>query len=64
MHMPLAYAIIAITLAGISPVAAQQTVTRETFIRAETDRMFRDIAALAGDVNQFHIIRSPTPLDM
>jgi hypothetical protein len=38
-------------------------VTRENFVRAETDRMFSDIAGLAGGVNRFFIIRSPTPLD-
>ena len=43
--------------------AAQRIVTPETFIRAETDRMFHDIAALGGGVNQLYFIRSPTPLD-
>jgi Protein of unknown function (DUF1254) len=43
--------------------AEAETVTRENFVRAETDRMFRDIAALAGGVNTFHHIRAPTPLD-
>lgn len=38
-------------------------VTRDNFVRAETDRMFRDIAALSGSVNTFHHIRAPTPLD-
>ena len=38
-------------------------VTPQTYIRAETDRTFRNIAALAGGVNRFHHIRSPTPLD-
>lgn len=64
MKLLMAPLFLVITTAGVAPVAAQQTVTPETFIRAETDRMFRDIAALAGGVNQFHIIRSPTPLDM
>lgn len=45
------------------PAGAQQVVTSESFIRAETDRMFRDFVALAGEVNAFHHIRSPTPLD-
>ncbi len=43
--------------------AADSQVTRENFVRAETDRMFRDIAGLAGGVNTFHHIRVPTPLD-
>jgi len=30
-------------------------VTRENFVRAETDRMFRDIAALAGGVNRLGV---------
>ena len=47
----------------MAPVYAQQTVTPDTFIRAETDRMFRDIAMLAGGLNRFHHIRTPTPLD-
>jgi len=45
------------------PVAAQQVVTPDTFIRAETDRMFSDIAGLAGGVNKFLHFRGPTPLD-
>lgn len=44
--------------------AAATPVTMDTFVRAETDRMFRDLAALAGGVNRFHHIRKPTPLDM
>jgi hypothetical protein len=40
-----------------------QVVTRDNFVRAETDRMFRDIAALSGQVNAFYHIRAPTPLD-
>lgn len=50
-------------MAEALPAFAQQAVTPETFIRAETDRMFRDISMLAGGVNRFHHIRSPTPLD-
>lgn len=40
-----------------------QPVTRENFVRAETDRMFSDILKLTGGVNRFHHIRAPTPLD-
>lgn len=38
-------------------------VTPETYIRAETDRSFLNIQALAGGINRFYHIRSPTPLD-
>ena len=38
-------------------------VTPETYIRAESDRSFRNIAGLAGGVNRFFHIRAPTPLD-
>ena len=38
-------------------------VTPETYIRAESDRSFHNIQALAGGVNRFHHIRRPTPLD-
>ena len=38
-------------------------VTRDNFIRAETDRMFSDFLKLSGGVNQFVHIRKPTPLD-
>ena len=39
------------------------TVTPENYIRAETDRTFRNVAGLAGGVNRFYHIRNPTPLD-
>ena len=38
-------------------------VTPETYVRAETDRTFGNLAGLAGGVNRFHHIRTPTPLD-
>jgi hypothetical protein len=38
-------------------------VTPETYIRAESDRSFRNIAGLARGVNRFFHIRAPTPLD-
>lgn len=38
-------------------------VTPENYIRAESDRSFRNIAKLAGGVNRFFHIRAPTPLD-
>lgn len=59
----IAFALCCSLMAATLPAVAQQTVTPETFIRAETDRMFRDISMLAGGVNRFHHIRSPTPLD-
>jgi hypothetical protein len=44
--------------------AAEPTiVTRENFVRAETDRMFSDFLKLTGGVNRWHHIRRPTPLD-
>lgn len=46
-----------------APIAKGETVTRKTYIRAETDRTFRNIAAQAGGVNQWFYIRNPTPLD-
>lgn len=48
--------------ASEKPAAATQ-VTRANFVRAETDRMFTDIAKMAGGVNRFFHFRSPTPLD-
>ena len=38
-------------------------VTPETYIRAESDRNFRNFAGLTGGVNRFFHIRTPTPLD-
>ena len=38
-------------------------VTPQTYIRAETDRQFAEIAKMAGGVNRFYHFRSPTPLD-
>jgi hypothetical protein len=38
-------------------------VTRDNFIRAESDRMFGDFLKPSGGVNQFFHIRAPTPLD-
>jgi len=40
------------------------TVTPESYIRAETDRSFRNIVQLnGGAVNKFYHFRAPTPLD-
>ncbi len=38
-------------------------VTSETYIRAESDRQFHQIARMAGEVNRFFHFRNPTPLD-
>jgi hypothetical protein len=43
---------------------ALETVTPQTYIRAETDRSFQNIVKLnGGAVNKFYHFRSPTPLD-
>ena len=46
-----------------SEASTPTTVTPQTYIRAETDRQFGVVAKLAGGVNQFFHLRSPTPLD-
>jgi hypothetical protein len=38
-------------------------VTVESFVRAETDRMFAALQADAGGVNQLHHNRVPTPIE-
>jgi hypothetical protein len=38
-------------------------VTPETYIRAETDRSFNNVATMAGGVNKLFHFRAPTPLD-
>ncbi|MCT8158610.1 DUF1214 domain-containing protein [Pseudoruegeria sp. SHC-113] len=46
------------------PAVAQETVTPETYIRAEVDVTFDQFQLNAGeDVNRFYYIRKPTPLD-
>lgn len=42
---------------------ADINVTPETHIQAETDRQFADIVEMAGGINRFYHLRSPTPLD-
>ena len=44
-------------------VTALVKVTPDTYIRAETDRTFRNISQQAGGVNRWFYIRKPTPLD-
>lgn len=48
---------------ALTAAAEENTVTPETFIRAETDRMFCSIAQQAGGVNRFFHFRKVTPLD-
>ncbi|MGV6849654.1 MAG: DUF1254 domain-containing protein [Marinibacterium sp.] len=61
-----ALAILAVTTIGaMTPLraAAEETVTPETFIRAESDRMFHDLARQTGGGNKFYHYRNVTPLD-
>lgn len=46
-----------------TPIPTGEIVTQSTYIRAETDRTFQNIAAQAGGVNRWFYIRKPTPLD-
>lgn len=47
-----------------APAAANGTVvTRDHFVRAESDRMFSDFLKLSGGANRLFHIRRPTPLD-
>lgn len=50
-------------LASVREANTLVEVTPETYIRAETDRSFHNIEAMAGGVNRFYHFRSPTPLD-
>jgi hypothetical protein len=49
-------------LPQLKPVATE-AVSAETYIRAETDRNFRNLQKLAGGVNRLAHVRTPTPLD-
>src|SRR5512139_872687 len=40
-----------------------KTVTRDTYIRAESDRQFGVVVNMTGGVNRFYHFRHPTPLD-
>jgi hypothetical protein len=46
-----------------APSTRGEVVTPQTYIRAETDRTFHNIARQAGGVNRWFVIRKPTPLD-
>jgi hypothetical protein len=59
---PLACAF-AFALCAPPATAAGTQVTRSTYIRAESDRTFSNIAKLAGGVNRFYHYRTVTPLD-
>ncbi|MCX7347417.1 MAG: DUF1254 domain-containing protein [Alphaproteobacteria bacterium] len=66
--LKICFALLALPLLSLVPVAAAAEaagglVTPETYIRAETDRSFHNMEALAGGVNRFYHFRSPTPLD-
>lgn len=50
-------------LLGSGSVSAADMVTSQTFCRAESDRVFRDIASKAGGLNRFDHVRAPAPLD-
>jgi uncharacterized membrane protein len=45
------------------PMSNQKVVTPETFIRAETDKMFQAMIINAGGTNKFYHFRNLTPLD-
>lgn len=64
MNLCRAASVVCFVLTASSGFAAEPTiVTRENFVRAETDRMFIDIQKMAGGVNRFFHFRAPTPLD-
>jgi hypothetical protein len=46
-----------------APSLRGEVVKPQTYIRAETDRTFHNIARQAGGVNRWFVIRKPTPLD-
>jgi hypothetical protein len=46
-----------------APSPGGEVVTPQTYIRAETDRTFHNIARQAGGVNRWFVIRKPTPLE-
>jgi hypothetical protein len=59
-----------VAAAGTAAIAATaaaagrgELVTAANYIRAETDRSFSNISALAGGVNKLYHFRAPTPLD-
>jgi hypothetical protein len=50
-------------LGGAAAASAGEKVTPANYIRAETDRSFNNIAAMAKGVNKLFHFRAPTPLD-
>ena len=54
---------VGVCAAQTPPGTAGMPLTPATYVRAESDRTFFNISKLAGGVNQFYKIRSPTPLD-
>lgn len=61
----ISFFVISLVLGSLTTAGTQvdEPVTANTFVRAETDRMFQDIAKQAGAVNTFYHFRSLTPLD-
>jgi hypothetical protein len=62
-HLARYTALSALIVTIATAATAQEAVTPDTFIRAETDRMFADIQGLSGQINTFYHFRTPTPLD-
>jgi len=59
-------ALISLVLSVHAPCATAEdaiTVTRSTYIRAESDRTFNNVQKMAGGVNRFFHYRSVTPID-
>ena len=50
-------------LSSETALMSDQHVNADTFVRAETDRMFAAVLADAGGVNRLNHSRTPTPLD-
>lgn len=50
-------------MTGKTTAGAGETVTPATYVRAESDRSFHNIQAMAGGVNRFYHFRAPTPID-
>jgi hypothetical protein len=51
------------SMASDQSIDDQIKVTPETYIRAESNRQFREISKMAGGINCFNHFRSPTPLN-
>ncbi len=60
---PFTAVLLVLLMPGLVLAEMATKVTPDTFIRAESDRMFSDIAKQAGGVNKFFHYRNVTPLD-